>query len=69
MVDVAHDRDDRGARHEILGRVVERLVCRDLVVRARDRDLALSSAPIISTASFVSDCVMPTSSPRPIMIF
>ena len=28
-----------------------------------------SSAPIISTASFVSVCVMPTSSPRPIMIF
>ena len=28
-----------------------------------------SSAPIISTASFVSVCVMPTSSPSPIMIF
>ncbi len=28
-----------------------------------------SSAPIISTASLVSVCVIPTSSPRPIMIF
>ena len=31
VVDVAHDRDDRGARDEILGRVVEDLFRRDLV--------------------------------------
>ena len=41
VVDVAHDRDDRGARDEVLGRVVERLLGLDLVGRARDRDLAL----------------------------
>ena len=28
-----------------------------------------SSVPISSTASSVSDCVMPTSSPRPIIVF
>ena len=41
VVDVAHDRDDRRARDEILGRVVEGLLGRDLVGGARDRDLAL----------------------------
>ena len=41
VVDVAHDRDDRGARLEILGLVVEDLGGLDLVGGVLDRDLAL----------------------------
>ena len=41
VIDVAHDRHDRSARDEILGRVVEDLFGRDLIGCARNRDLAL----------------------------
>ena len=70
VVDVAHDRDDRRARDEILGASSNDLLGGStssaalVIVISRS-----SSAPIISTASLVSVCVMPTSSPRPIMIF
>ena len=72
VVDVAHDRDHRRARLEILGRVLDsselRLpsssaACLILISRGGS-----SSAPISSTASSVSDWVMVTISPIPIMI-
>ena len=68
VVDVPHDRHDRRARDQILGRVLEDLGLGILVVGVLDLDLALELVAISSTASSARDWVMVTISPTSIMI-
>jgi hypothetical protein len=51
VVDVAHDRHDRRARDEVLGRVLEDLGLELSSSRVLDLDLALELVAISSTAS------------------
>jgi hypothetical protein len=68
VVDVAHDRDDRWARLELLVGVVERLGLLFLVGGVLIVTSRCSSAAMSSTSSSLSDCVAVRIWPRPMRI-